>query len=153
MCENQGWDIEVKAGHIGKIDVNIPWNSLMQEDSYVEIKDLYLEIRPKCRPKDGASMIESMWSSMSSSMQLAKDCLEQEIGTSSSNQPMEGLERFAQIIDSGKMIYLQWTHNSLDVGETSVLLLLLLLTRRLRNASTYFFIRVHDASANVNKSC
>lgn len=101
LCENQGWDIEVKAGHIGKIDVNIPWNALMSEDSFVEITELYFELRPKCRPKDGASMIESMWSSMSSSMQLAKDCLEHESGPNPTNQPMEGLERFAQIIDNG----------------------------------------------------
>lgn len=74
----------------------------MSEDSFIEITDLYFELRPKCRPKDGTSMIESMWSSMSSSMQLAKDCLEHE-SSSPQNQPMEGLERFAQIIDSGKL--------------------------------------------------
>lgn len=101
MCESQGWDIEVKAGHIGKIDVNIPWNALMSEDSFIEITELYFELRPKSRPKDGASMIESMWSSMSSSMQLAKDCLEHESGPNPQNPPMEGLERFAQIIDNG----------------------------------------------------
>lgn len=104
MCECQGWDIEVKAGHIGKIDVNIPWNALMSEDSFIEITELYFELRPKSRPKDGASMIESMWSSMSSSMQLAKDCLEHESGPNPPNQPMEGLERFAQIIDNGWFI-------------------------------------------------
>lgn len=101
MCENQGWDIEIKAGSIGQIDVNIPWNALMSEDSLIEISDLYLECRPKSRPKNGSSMIESMWSSMSSSMQLARDCLEHENGPSTHNQPLEGLERFAQIIDSG----------------------------------------------------
>lgn len=105
LCESQGWDIEVTAGHIGQIDVNIPWNALMSEDSFIEITDLYFELRPKCRPKDGvASMIESMWSSMSSSMQLAKDCLEHEAGGNAQNPPMEGLERFAQIIDNGKQI-------------------------------------------------
>lgn len=79
----------------------------MSEDSSIELTDLYFELRPKSRPKDGASMIESMWSSMSSSMQLAKDCLEHEGnsggGTAGAqNPPMEGLERFAQIIDNGK---------------------------------------------------
>lgn len=101
LCESQCWDIEIKAGNIGQIDVNIPWNALMSEDSLIEISDLYLEGRPKSRPKDGSSMIESMWSSMSSSMQLARDCLEHESGSSTQNQPLEGLERFAQIIDSG----------------------------------------------------
>lgn len=110
LCESQGWDIEVTAGHIGQIDLNIPWNALMSEDSSIEVTDLYFELRPKSRPKDGASMIESMWSSMSSSMQLAKDCFEHEgsgVGgggstTGAQNPAMEGLERFAQIIDNGK---------------------------------------------------
>lgn len=48
-------------------------------------------------------MLESMWSSMSSSMQLAQECLEknedQELAESSS---MEGLEKFAQTIDNSK---------------------------------------------------
>lgn len=102
VLESQAVDIEVVAGNIGKIELNVPWNALMSEDTNVEVNKPFLHLRPKCRPKDGASMIESMWSSMSSSMQLAKDCLEQENGSSSSNQPMEGLERFAQIIDNGK---------------------------------------------------
>jgi autophagy-related protein 2 len=48
-------------------------------------------------------MFESMWSSMTSSMQLAEECLKQ--GSSDGNdaeesQPLEGLELFAQAIDS-----------------------------------------------------
>lgn len=99
MCENHGWDIEFQYGHVGKIDVNIPWSSLMDDDSHVKIHDLYLEIIPKPRPADGATMIESMWSSMSSSMQLAKDCF----GNDPDPQPLEGLERFAKVIDSGEL--------------------------------------------------
>mgnify|MGYP007092088288 CR=1 FL=1 len=49
-------------------------------------------------------MLESMWSSMSSSMQLAQECLEknedEEAATASSN--MEGLEKFAQTIDNSE---------------------------------------------------
>lgn len=109
LCESQAWDIEVTAGHIGKIVVNIPWNALMSEDTCIEVSDLYFEIRPKCRPKDGTSMIESMWSSMSSSMQLARDCLEREGGPTVQNAPMEGLERFAQIIDNSECCSLSTT--------------------------------------------
>lgn len=75
----------------------------MSEDSFIEITGLYFELRPKSRRKDCASVIESIWSSMSSSMQLARDCLEQEGGLSvgaAPNAPMEGLERFAQVIDN-----------------------------------------------------
>jgi len=51
----------------------------------------------------GASMFESMWSSMTSSMQLAEECLKE--GSSDGKdteqpQPLEGLELFAQAIDS-----------------------------------------------------
>jgi len=53
-------------------------------------------------------MLESMWSSMSSSMQLAQDCLDknnEDAGPSIAAQQttMEGLERFAQTIDNGKL--------------------------------------------------
>lgn len=48
-------------------------------------------------------MLESMWSSMSSSMQLAQDCLEKEGETPLlPANTIEGLERFAQLIDNGK---------------------------------------------------
>jgi hypothetical protein len=51
------------------------------------------------------SMFESMWDSMSSSMQLAQECLEKnedaEFETASSSS-MEGLEKFAQTIDNSK---------------------------------------------------
>lgn len=52
-------------------------------------------------------MFESMWSSMSSSMQLAQECLEktedEEAASASTNTPnMEGLEKFAQTIDNSK---------------------------------------------------
>lgn len=45
-------------------------------------------------------MLESMWSSMSSSMQLAAECLREEAGPQESN-PVEGIEMFAHAIDSG----------------------------------------------------
>lgn len=52
---------------------------------------------------DDTGMLESMWSSMSSSMQLAQECLEREgdVPLVPSNT-IDGLERFAQLIDNGK---------------------------------------------------
>ena len=53
-------------------------------------------------------MLESMWSSMSSSLQLAQECLEKnesedvEIGMQSPSN-MDGLERFAQTIDNSEL--------------------------------------------------
>lgn len=54
----------------------------------------------------GTTMLESMWSSMSSSMQLAQECLEkkndcEDVVLTASNS-MEGLEKFAQTIDNSK---------------------------------------------------
>lgn len=54
-------------------------------------------------------MLESMWSSMSSSMQLAQECLEKNEGdehvAASANTPnMEGLEKFAQTIDNSEFL-------------------------------------------------
>lgn len=58
----------------------------------------------------GTTMLESMWSSMSSSMQLAQECLEkneEEAAAASANTSnMEGLEKFAQTIDNSKTLLL-----------------------------------------------
>ncbi|XP_049531977.1 autophagy-related protein 2 homolog B [Anopheles darlingi] len=113
LCEGQGWGVEVTGGHIGSVTVNVPYDSLLAKDSSIEVSNLTISLRPKARPTDGTSMLESMWSSMSSSMQLAQEYLEREstVGTApdsaggpnASNLPpsaMEGLENFAQIIDN-----------------------------------------------------
>lgn len=51
-------------------------------------------------------MFESMWNSMTSSIQLAKECAKQDASNSSSTaqQPYEGIELFAQTIDSSKFL-------------------------------------------------
>lgn len=94
------------GGRIGSVTVTVPWNALMTEDSFIHVDRLFISIRPHVRPKDdGTSMLESVWSSMSSSMQLAQECLEKEgcgIPASAQSNVMEGLERFAQTIDNGK---------------------------------------------------
>lgn len=78
----------------------------MTEDSFVQVDGLFISIRPLARRKeeDAGSMLESMWSSMSSSMQLAQDCLEKEAPNLPSTQDaaMEGLDRFAQTIDNSE---------------------------------------------------
>lgn len=100
------------SGHIGAVTVNIPYEAPLAKDSSIEVTNLSISVRPKARSTDGTSMFESMWSSMSSSMQLAQECLEREGGGSGgggqetpTNAPattIEGLEKFAQIIDNGK---------------------------------------------------
>ena len=103
LCEGQGWGIEVTGGHIGSVTVSIPYEALLTKDSFIEVTNLTVTLRPKARENDGTSMLESMWSSMSSSMQLAQECLEKESSDTASVQSnaIEGLEKFAQIIDNG----------------------------------------------------
>lgn len=50
-------------------------------------------------------MLESMWSSMSSSMQLAQECLEknEDEEAAAAGAAMEGLEKFAQTIDNSEL--------------------------------------------------
>lgn len=141
LCEGQGWGIEVTGGHIGSVTVNVPYESLLAKDSSIEVSNLMISLRPKARPTDGTSMLESMWSSMSSSMQLAQEYLEREStggsiadgysthsgrgggggggvsGSGASGQQlppsaMEGLENFAQIIDNGKLFIVTVIRNA-----------------------------------------
>lgn len=59
------------------------------------------------------SMFESMWSSMTSSIQLAEECVKQEAANAMNNaQPFEGIELFAQTIDSSKLSYVFRKHNN-----------------------------------------
>lgn len=107
LCEEQGWGVEVTGGHIGKVTVTVPWNALLIDDSSIEVTNLQISLKPKPRETDGASMLESMWSSVSSSMQLAKECLENEGNGADVNQlnaqnPIEGLEKFAQTIENSE---------------------------------------------------
>lgn len=52
IFEAQGWDFEVTSGEISSVTVGIPWNCLMSEDSYVEVNNLRLCLRPQPRAKD-----------------------------------------------------------------------------------------------------
>jgi hypothetical protein len=55
-------------------------------------------------------MLESMWNSLSSSMQLAEECLKQEAADIDAGAPLEGLELFAQTIDSSNVFIFYLTH-------------------------------------------
>lgn len=61
-------------------------------------------------------MFESMWSSMTSSMQLAQECMRQDevnsANEANNGQQLEGIEKFAQLIDSGKSSIWKifWSH-------------------------------------------
>lgn len=69
------------------------------------MKGLRITVQPRQRVETG-SMFESMWSSMTSSMQLAQECLQQEANNAGNAQPLEAVELFAQTIDSSRIPYL-----------------------------------------------
>ncbi|XP_017466470.1 PREDICTED: autophagy-related protein 2 homolog B [Rhagoletis zephyria] len=105
LFESHGWSVEVISGHIGLLTVTVPWNALMSNSSYIEISDAVISVRPVQRQNNGTSMLESMWSSASSSMQLAEECMmqnddENEENSEANNKSIPGLEKFAETIDN-----------------------------------------------------
>ncbi|XP_011303463.1 autophagy-related protein 2 homolog B [Fopius arisanus] len=100
MGEQHHLPLEFVDGCISEMSLSIPWSALLSEASYVEVKGLRLTVQPRQRTETGTSMFESMWSSMTSSMQLAQECLQQDANSAENSQPLEGVELFAQTIDS-----------------------------------------------------
>ncbi|XP_012533981.1 autophagy-related protein 2 homolog B-like [Monomorium pharaonis] len=100
MGEQQHLPLEFVDGFIMEISLSIPWSALLSQASYVEVKGLRLTVQPRQRIETGTSMFESMWSSMTSSMQLAKECLQQDAANAGNAQPLDSVEQFAKTIDS-----------------------------------------------------
>lgn len=109
MGEQQHLPLEFVDGFIMEISLSIPWSALLSQASYVEVKGLRLTVQPRQRSETGTSMFESMWSSMTSSMQLAQECLQQDAANAGNAQPLEAVELFAQTIDSSKTLHLHCT--------------------------------------------
>ncbi|XP_061721748.1 autophagy-related protein 2 homolog A [Cydia pomonella] len=99
LGDSQNWPLEIVDGQMQKITVTIPWSTLLTDDSIVEVNGLSLTVQPKVPTEPASTMLESMWSSMSSSMQLAEECLRKEAAPTETN-PVEGIEMFAHAIDS-----------------------------------------------------
>ncbi|XP_020295971.1 autophagy-related protein 2 homolog B isoform X2 [Pseudomyrmex gracilis] len=100
VSEQQHLPVDFVDGFISEISLSVPWSALLSEASYVEVNGLRLTVQPRQRVDTGTSMFESMWSSMTSSMQLAQECLQQDAATAGNAQPLEAVELFAQTIDS-----------------------------------------------------
>ncbi|XP_068607676.1 autophagy-related protein 2 homolog B [Brachionichthys hirsutus] len=101
LLETADAPFEVTAGFIQTISLNIPWAALLQENCALEVKGLEMVLRPRPRAASGTEPM--YWSSfMTSSMQLAKECLSQKLtdDMGESFQPFEGLEKFAETIES-----------------------------------------------------
>ncbi|XP_023172894.1 uncharacterized protein LOC111600823 isoform X1 [Drosophila hydei] len=103
LFEDQGWAFEVISGHIGCLTAMVPWNALMTNDSSLNVSNLTITLRPVTRCQSGTTMLESMWSSVSSSMQMAEECMKQiddDIPFLNHNNTLIGLEKFAETIDN-----------------------------------------------------
>ncbi|XP_043863696.1 autophagy-related protein 2 homolog A isoform X5 [Drosophila mojavensis] len=103
LFEDQGWAFEVISGHIGCLTAMVPWNALMTNDSSLNVSNLTITLRPVTRCQNGTTMLESMWSSVSSSMQMAEECMKQiddDIPFLNHNNTLIGLEKFAETIDN-----------------------------------------------------
>lgn len=109
MGEQQHVPLEFIDGFILEISLSIPWSALLSQASYMEVKGLRFTVQPRQRVETGTSMFESMWSSMTSSMQLAQECLQQEATNAGNAQPLEAVELFAQTIDSSKILFYFYT--------------------------------------------
>ncbi|KAG8438091.1 hypothetical protein GDO86_008686 [Hymenochirus boettgeri] len=100
LLDSAGAPLEIIDGFIGSIAVTIPWSALVTENCTLEVSQLQVTCRPKYR--SATSNDPQSWSScMTTSMQLAQECLkEQPEEQSEPPQPIEGLEMFAQTIET-----------------------------------------------------
>jgi autophagy-related protein 2 len=91
-------------GTLDEINFSVPWSTLTQDSCEIQIKGLRITIQPKNRTDNGSSMIDSMFTSMASSMQLAEECLKKcediEEEQDEDNQDISGLESCAKTIDA-----------------------------------------------------
>ncbi|TRY90128.1 hypothetical protein DNTS_031615 [Danionella cerebrum] len=129
LLDSLGAPLEIVEGFVNSIAVTIPWAALVTEHCTLEISGLQITCRPKYRTS--GTWDSQGWSScMTSSMQLAQECLKDPPEASEEPPaPLEGLEMFAQTIETVlrriKVTFLDTIvrveHHSLD-NETGVAL-------------------------------
>ncbi|KAJ7307129.1 hypothetical protein JRQ81_009111 [Phrynocephalus forsythii] len=102
FLESVGAPLEIIDGFIDSIAVAIPWSALVTENCTVEVSGLQITCRPKYRNAASGSESQSWASCMTTSMQLAQECLKEQAAEEPSDtpQPLEGLEMFAQTIET-----------------------------------------------------
>ncbi|XP_034962402.2 autophagy-related protein 2 homolog B isoform X1 [Zootoca vivipara] len=101
ILESADAPLEVTEGFIQSISLSVPWGSLLQDNCALEVKGLEMVFKPRPRLTSGSEPM--YWSSfMTSSMQLAKECLSQKLTDEQGegSQPFEGLEKFAETIET-----------------------------------------------------
>ncbi|KAM4732434.1 autophagy-related protein 2 homolog A [Anableps anableps] len=100
LLESLGAPLEIVDGFVGSIQVTIPWQALLTDHCTLEVSGLQITCRPKYRTS-GNWESQGWSSSMTSSMQLAQECLKDPPEASEEPPaPLEGLEMFAQTIET-----------------------------------------------------
>uniref|UniRef100_A0A8D3E7E6 Autophagy related 2A n=1 Tax=Scophthalmus maximus TaxID=52904 RepID=A0A8D3E7E6_SCOMX len=100
LLESLGAPLEIVDGFVSSITVTIPWQALLTDHCTLEVTGLQITCRPKYRTSGGWDS-QGWSSSMTSSMQLAQECLKDP--PEASEEPpaqLEGLEMFAQTIET-----------------------------------------------------
>ncbi|XP_075795281.1 autophagy-related protein 2 homolog A isoform X2 [Pelodiscus sinensis] len=98
LLESVNAPLEIVDGFINSIAVAIPWSALVTENCTVEVTGLQVTCRPKYRSAAPGAESQSWSSCMTTSMQLAQECLKDQ--AEEPPQPLEGLEMFAQTIET-----------------------------------------------------
>uniref|UniRef100_A0A8C2H2S0 Autophagy related 2A n=1 Tax=Cyprinus carpio TaxID=7962 RepID=A0A8C2H2S0_CYPCA len=150
LLDSLGAPLEIVEGFVNSIAVTIPWAALVTEHCTLEVTGLQITCRPKYRTN--GNWDSQGWSScMTSSMQLAQECLKDPPEASEEPPaPLEGLEMFAQTIETVlrriKVTFLDTIvrieHHSLD-AETGVAL-----EMRIKRVD-YYDEAVRDSSQTV----
>ncbi|XP_029021444.1 autophagy-related protein 2 homolog A [Betta splendens] len=100
LLESLGAPLEIVDGFVSGIKVTIPWQALLTDHCTLEVSGLQITCRPKYRTSGGWDS-QGWSSSMTSSMQLAQECLKDPPEASEEPPaPLEGLEMFAQTIET-----------------------------------------------------
>ncbi|XP_010634330.1 autophagy-related protein 2 homolog A isoform X2 [Fukomys damarensis] len=93
--------LELVEGFVGSIEVSVPWAALLTEHCTMRVSGLQLTLQPRQCPGPGAADSQTWASCMTTSLQLAQECLRDGLSEPSEPpQPLEGLEMFAQTIET-----------------------------------------------------
>ncbi|KAG8522721.1 Autophagy-related protein 2A, partial [Galemys pyrenaicus] len=93
--------LELVEGFVGSIEVAVPWAALLTDHCTVMVSGLQLTLQPRRGPGPGAADSQTWASCMTTSLQLAQECLRDGLPEPSEPpQPLEGLEMFAQTIET-----------------------------------------------------
>ncbi|XP_047374675.1 autophagy-related protein 2 homolog A isoform X4 [Sciurus carolinensis] len=103
VLESMESPLELVEGFVGSIEVAVPWAALLTDHCTVRVSGLQLTLQPRQGQGEGPGAADSQsWAScMTTSLQLAQECLREGLPEPSEPpQPLEGLEMFAQTIET-----------------------------------------------------